>query len=107
MRGAFRYPATILFSAKTEKDIFELGHFKFLEKKYRNFKFIPTLTREKHEGYKSDRVTDLLPKLYSDLAYYSIYIAGSNSFVNDVSIVIRSLGAKEENIHIERFISVN
>jgi CDP-4-dehydro-6-deoxyglucose reductase len=104
-RGGFRYPAHILFSARFEKDIFDLGHFKFLEKKFRNFRFIPTLTREEKEGFKHGRVTKILPELYPDLAYYSIYIAGSNEFVNDVKALAFTLNAKEENVHVENFLS--
>jgi len=103
VRGGFKFPATILFSARTSTDIFDLGHFKFLERKFRNFKFIPTLTREKNPAFKSGRVTDLLPTLYPDLAYYSIYIAGSKEFVEDSKNTVLSLGAKEENIHLESF----
>ncbi len=102
-RGGFKYPAHILFSARTKEDLFELGHFKFLEKKYRNFKFIPTLTREKVEGFKQGRVTTILSELYPALDYYSIYIAGSTDFVNDVSELCLKLGAKSENIHLEKF----
>jgi len=102
-RGGFRFPAHILFSARTQADLFELGHFKFLEKKYRNFKFIPTLTREKVEGIRHGRVTSILSELYPALDYYSIYIAGSSDFVSDVSDLCLKLGAKPENIHLEKF----
>jgi CDP-4-dehydro-6-deoxyglucose reductase len=105
LRGGFRYPAHIIFSARTEKDIFDLGIFKYLEKKHRNFKFIPTLTREKSDKFQSGRVTELLPRLYPNLDNYSLYIAGSNEFVTDVKNLCLNLGAKEENIHLEKFIS--
>lgn len=105
MRGGFKYPAHIIFSARTEKDIFDIGHFKFLEKKFRNFKFIPTLTREKNKAYKQGRVTEILESLYPSLDYYSLYIAGSNQFVSDIKDVCLKLGAKEENIHLEKFMS--
>ncbi|MBP9680811.1 MAG: 2Fe-2S iron-sulfur cluster binding domain-containing protein [Bacteriovorax sp.] len=105
MRGGFKYPAHIIFSARTSQDIFDLGHFKFLEKKYRNFKFIPTLTGETNPAFKAGRVTTLLPTLYPDLAYYAIYIAGSSEFVRDVKALALSLGAKEENIYLESFLS--
>lgn len=104
-RGGFRNPAHILFSARTEKDIFDYGHFRFLERKFRNFKFIPTLTKESKEGFKQGRVTEILPGLYPDLSGHSIYIAGSTDFVNDVKKVVLSLNAIEENIHLEKFIS--
>lgn len=103
LRGGFRYPATILFSAKTKADFFDLGLFKFLEKKFRNFKFIPTLTQENDEHFQHGRITELLPKLYPDLQYYSLYIAGSVSFVADCKKMALALGAKEDQIHLESF----
>ena len=105
LRGGFRMPAHIVFSARTKNDIFDLGHFKYLQKKFRNFKFIPTLTREKSDEFKSGRVTELLPTLYPDLSGHSLYIAGSSEFVSDVTAVCLTLGAREENIHLEKFIS--
>ena len=105
LRGGFRYPAHILFSARYEKDIFDYGHFRYLERRFRNFKFIPTLTREQKENFKSGRVTTLLKDLYPDLSNYSIYIAGSTEFVNDVKVEALKLKAVEENIHLEKFMS--
>jgi CDP-4-dehydro-6-deoxyglucose reductase len=105
LRGGFRYPATILFSAKTKSDLFELGFFKFLEVKFRNFKFVPTLTQEKDSSLKEGRIPELLPKLYPNLQYYSLYIAGSPDFVQECRSKAIELGAREEFIHVENFFS--
>lgn len=105
MRGGFKYPVTILFSAKTKEDLFDLGQIKFLEKKFRNFRFIATLTEKKEEGFYDKRITDLLPQLFPDLTYYSLYIAGSADFVNATKAVALNCQAKEEHIHLEKFIS--
>jgi len=106
LRGGFRYPATVLFSARTKADLFDLGGFKFLERKYRNFKFKATLTQEKAEGHSRGRITQILPHLYPDLQYYSVYIAGSKEFVEDCKNVALHLGAKPENIHLEAFVQI-
>ncbi|RPJ74920.1 MAG: ferredoxin, partial [Alphaproteobacteria bacterium] len=107
LRGGFRYPATILFSAKTKEDVFEKGVFSYLESKFRNFKFKVTLTQEvaneENSGLLRGRIPSILPTLYPDLSNYSLYIAGSPEFVSDCAAACKSLGAKEQSIYTEGF----
>lgn len=103
MRGGFKHPATILFSASTENDLLEIGHFKFMEAKFRNFEFKATLTKEKKDGYLNGRIPEILPSLYQDLSKTSVYIAGSPEFVNACKNAVLKLGAKEDLIHEEGF----
>lgn len=107
LRGGFKYPATVLFSARTKSDLYEMGWFKYLSYKFRNFQFKHTLTGEANPGGLEGRVPDILSKNYPDLSHYSIYIAGSTDFVDSCSNKVRELGAKEENIHTEGFINQN
>ena len=104
LRGGFRYPATVIFSAKTRKDILEPGLFRFLEAKFKNFKFIPTLTQEKNEHIKHGRIPDILASLYPHLNYYDVYIAGNPEFVEDCKKKALELGAKPEQIYLESFL---
>ncbi len=103
LRGSFRYPATVIFSAKTEDDVFEKGIFSFLESKFRNFRFKPTLTQTKNSAYLSGRIPFLLPTLYPDLSKYSLYIAGTPQFVADCLECCQKLKARDEWIHTEGF----
>ncbi|MGB0452903.1 MAG: FAD-binding oxidoreductase, partial [Bacteriovoracaceae bacterium] len=103
-RGGFKKPATILFSAKTKKDLIELGHFSYLGKKYRNFKFHYTLTQEHNPGQLEGRLTDIIEEKYKDLSSTSIYIAGGKSFVDDCVQKVKELGAKDELVHREQFL---
>jgi CDP-4-dehydro-6-deoxyglucose reductase, E3 len=107
LRGGFKQPATVLFSAKTNKDLFGIGMFKFLESKFRNFDFKHTLTREKNESGFEGRITEILPDLYPDLSNYSIYMAGGPEFVEDCKALVKGLGAVEEFIFCEGFFSQN
>lgn len=102
LRGGFRNPATILFSCKTKNDLIDYGHFRYLETKYRNFKFKFTLTGEGEHDLKG-RIPKILPSMYPDLSGYSVYIAGSPEFVEECEKVAVSLGAKEDLIHKEGF----
>lgn len=105
LRGGFRYPATILFSAQNKDHVFDKGIFSFLETKFRNFRFKTTYTREKIEGELFGRIPDILADQYKDLSGTSIYIAGSTDFVEACTAKVKELGAKDELIHIEGFTS--
>lgn len=102
LRGGFKYPATVLFSAKKNEDLFELGLFKFLETKFRNFRFKYTLTGEEEAPLKG-RIQSLLPGLYPDLSSYDIYIAGNPDFVVDCKKTALSLNAKSDRLFTESF----
>ncbi|PLX36313.1 MAG: ferredoxin [Hyphomicrobiales bacterium] len=106
MRGGFRNPATMIFSARNKDDVYEEGMLRFLETKYRNFRFRTTLTRE-DGGDLSGRIPDILPGLFPDLSGHSIYIAGSPEFVDDCTVAVKKLGAKDELIHTEGFVGQN
>ena len=58
-RGGFKHPAEILFSAKTEDDLFEKDYLKYLEQKFRNFKFKYSLTRESNPKGFEGRLPEL------------------------------------------------
>jgi CDP-4-dehydro-6-deoxyglucose reductase, E3 len=103
LRGGFRQPATILFSAKTKDDLFDLGMFSYLESKFRNFEFKYTLTREENKDGLFGRIPDILPELYPDLSKFSVYIAGSPDFVESCKKVVKELGTTNDHIFSEGF----
>ena len=104
-RGGFRYPATIIYSSKTADEVFAKGHFKYLETKYRNFKFKTTTTQENNPNGYTGRIPDILSHDFPNLYDYSIYIAGSPDFVDDCKRKVLELNAQEEFIHTEGFFS--
>ena len=99
LRGGFKHPATIIFSARTQEDLLDIGHFKFLEKKFDNFTFKTTLTRDPETKGLKGRIPEILPGLYPQLSNFSIYIAGSVDFVKNCEDVVLRLGAQKEFIH--------
>lgn len=104
-RGGFGHPATVLFSAKTKDELFEVGYFKYLSKKFRNFKFNYTLTAQENPAGLEGRIQNLLPKHYPDLSQTSLYIAGPEDFVESCKQTCLELGAQAELIHTEGFTS--
>ncbi len=105
LRGGFKKPATVLFSAKKSTDLFEMGMFKFLETKFRNFRFKYTLTKEENPSGLSGRIQVVLPTLYSDLSTFDLYIAGNPSFVEACKALAIELNAREDRVFTEGFYS--
>ncbi len=94
---------TLLFSAKTKNELLDYGKLKYLEKKYPNFKYKYTLTREKNEGGLEGRIDKVLPSIIPDLSNYSVYIAGGISFVGGAKELALRLGVKEDLLHLEEY----
>jgi CDP-4-dehydro-6-deoxyglucose reductase len=103
LRGGFRYPAALIFSAPARADLYEIGLYRYLEAKFRNFRLHYTLTREDNPGGLTGRIPLILPGLFPDLSAHSLYIAGSPEFVEDCAAAAIALGAVKERIHTEGF----
>ena len=105
LRRGYSAPVALVFSARTKEDVYDSGLMAFWQMKHRNFRFIPTLTREQAPGMQHGRVPDLLPKLFPDLSGHSIFAAGSPAFVDACIVAAKALGAKDELLHTEGFFS--
>lgn len=104
LKRGHRNPVTLLFSAKTKKDLLGFGEMKYLESKYVNFKYKYTLTQESNkEAGLEGRIDKVLPQLLPDLNKYSVYIAGGVSFVGACKKTVESLGAQDDYIHMEEY----
>ncbi|MDZ7811496.1 MAG: 2Fe-2S iron-sulfur cluster-binding protein [Arhodomonas sp.] len=102
LRRGYRKPVTLLFSARTEADVYDRGLMAFWEAKHRNFRFLTTLTREEGGDFHG-RIPEVLPQQFPDLSEHSVFVAGSPEFVDDCLATARSLGAREELIHTEGY----
>ncbi len=102
LRRGFAYPVTILFSARTRADVYDLGLMEYWQEKYRNFKFLYTLTREKSDGFQG-RIPDILAEVVPDLSRHSVFIAGSPDFVDACVAKTKALGASPALIHTEGY----
>lgn len=103
LRGGFRHPATILFSARTKDDVYDAGLFAYLKVKFRKFDFKYTLTREANPGGLAGRIPDILPDLYPDLSGHSVFCAGSPEFVEGCKAAVKTLGLPDERFFAEGF----
>lgn len=105
LRRGYRPPVTLLFSARTEADVYERGLLSFWQARYRNFRVQTTLTGEERPGFLHGRIPAVLPGLFPDLSAHSVFVAGSPAFVEDCVSAARALGAKDELIHSEGYVS--
>lgn len=102
LRRGFRRPVTVLFSARTKADLYELGLLDYWIAKHRNFHYRTTLTREPGPDL-SGRIPAILPGLFPDLSGHSVFIAGSPGFVEDGRRAALALGAQSELVHVESY----
>ncbi len=103
LRRGFKKPVTLLFSARTNEDVYGRGMMAWWRTKHRNFDYKITLTREKAEGCLAGRIDTVLPGLFSDLSKHSIFVAGSPEFVDSCVEAVKKLGARKELIFTEGF----
>ncbi len=105
LRRGFRHPVTILYSARTDDDVFDEGLVAWWTAKHRRFDFRVTYTGdEPPEGARfTGRIPDMLDRLSTDLGRHAVYIAGSPDFVEGCVEAARSLGAADERIFVEKY----
>lgn len=91
----------LLFGTKTKSDILFHEEFLSLAKKYPNFHYTPTLTREK-ETWKgaTGHVQQHLPQ---DSQNKIFYICGLKELVLETKQLLLDRGADSTNIHFERY----
>jgi CDP-4-dehydro-6-deoxyglucose reductase len=104
LRRNYSAPVTLLFSARTADDVYAQGQLAYWKHMHRNFRSLITLTREQRGGMLHGRIPDILPGLFPDLSEYSVFIAGSPQFSDDCVKVVKQLGAKDELLHMEKFV---
>jgi CDP-4-dehydro-6-deoxyglucose reductase len=106
LRRGYRKNVEIIFSARTEADVYGRGMLAWWRTKHRNFDYKVTLTREQKEGFLHGRITELLPKLHPDLSGTSVFVAGGTAFVDNCMAVAKTLGAQAQLTHKEGFFEI-
>ncbi|MBU0460094.1 MAG: FAD-dependent oxidoreductase [Nanoarchaeota archaeon] len=89
----------LLFSVKKKEDLILHKELQELEKKYSNFIYLPTLTREEWDG-KTGRVQKHLPK---NLKEKTFYICGIKELVVSVKDLLLEEGVAPEKVKFERY----
>ena len=103
LRRNYRPPVTLLFSARSEEDVYRQGLMAWWKARHRRFRFLSTLTREKRDGHLHGRIPAILPGLFPDLSQHQVFIAGTPEFTEDCVAASVALGARREAIHTEGY----
>ncbi len=105
LRRGFTHPVTLLYSARSEADVFDEGLIAWWTAKHRRFDFRVTYTGDDvpADARFRGRIPDMLDQVSDDLSGHAVYIAGSPDFVDACADASRALGATEERIFVERY----
>lgn len=105
LRRGYKRPVTLMFSARTQEDLYDAGLMAYWEARHRNFTYRPTLTQQAPEGggQLCGRIPQLLPDLFPSLAGHSVFVAGTPAFVADCVAAAKRLGAPDALIHSEGY----
>jgi len=93
----------LVWGMRYEKDLFWQKEFEELERKYKNFKFILTLSKPSVSWQgRRGRVTDVLKEM-KILKGAEFYLCGSSVMVEDCQKILVGKGVNEEKIHFEKY----
>ena len=109
LRRGFKHPVTIVYSARTEDDVFDDGLIAWWTAKHRRFDFRVTYTGD--QPPENARFTGRIPHVLDDVAKgpggdltgRSIYIAGHPGFVDDCVAAVAARGVPDQQVFVERY----
>lgn len=94
----------LIFGVRKEEDIYYKELFEELQKKHKNFKFIPTLSKPS-DNWKGNRgyVQDWIKKNIKHNGQH-VYICGLVSMVEAVKSICAEIGFSQDQIHMEKYV---
>lgn len=100
-------PAKLIVSVRERREVFALEALSALARRYANFTFGFTLTREMDAGgpWLVGRVPEILAREQPDLSRTRVLIAGAPGFVDDVRAAALLRGAAPDAVAIDSFVS--
>lgn len=96
------HPVTLLISARSEEHVLARGLLAHWEAQYQNFRLVTTLTRSHTGGSLHGRIPDVLHEVIPDIGGCQVFIAGPPEFVEACLAAVRSGGAEEDHVRVER-----
>ena len=100
--GGLDLPFTVIFSARTERDVVDQDLFDSWSARAGHFRFVRTLTRS--DGAPPlGRIPDVLTDIVPDLTGHDVFVCGSPGFVKASANAARSAGAAAGQVHTEEF----
>jgi NAD(P)H-flavin reductase/ferredoxin len=98
-------PVTVLFGARSQKDLYALDEMAAYEKAWPNFRFVPVLSAADPSSPWDGRtglVTEHIPELLGGAT--SAYLCGPPAMIDSAIAVLRQRGIAETNLHADRFV---
>ena len=105
LRRGFTWGTTLIFSARTEADVFDQGLMAWWSRKHRTFRSIVTYTGAEPPATAefTGRIPTMLGQVFPSLEKHSIFIAGNPDFVEACKAACLALGAKPDLVHVEGY----
>lgn len=94
----------LVYGARYVKEIFYFEKLQKIAEKYNNFEFHPIVSRPEIKWNKQQgRVDHIINNLDIDFDKQNVYICGSPTVASSVKQLVKTLGTKENDIHLEAF----
>lgn len=103
LRRGYAEPVTVVAQAGEPQDLHGLGLLGYWQARYRNFRWMPTLTGPRVAGMRHGRIPDMLPELVVSLREHAVFIAGRPGFVTECLAAADALGADAGRMMREEF----
>ena len=106
LRGGLEAPIELMFSVRERRELFALETLAALARRFANFTYRITITREDSElpNFLRGRCTALLEREQPKLGGMRILIAGPPGFVDDCTAAVKACGAGPDAIAVDSFL---
>jgi NAD(P)H-flavin reductase/ferredoxin len=102
-------PATLLFGARTEHDLYALAEIQAIASQWRgSFRFIPVLSEASDDSpWTGERgwVTDHIPGVLDSSADVHAYLCGPPPMIDTAETLLKQHGVASAHIHADRFLT--
>jgi len=95
---------TLIFGVRYENELLYPEEWAELERKYKNFKFIPTISRPKSWTGEVGYVQDKLKKYITNPQGKEIYVCGLVPMIEGVQKAAEEIGFDKKKIHFEKYV---
>ena len=107
LAAGFSAPVTVVLSVRDREEILAMDAFSRIARRYGNFTWKVTLTREDPppgSRFITGRVPDMLHRVHGQLSHHTILIAGTPGFVDSCEARVLDLGAEPDQIAVDSFL---
>lgn len=107
LSSGFSAPVTVVLSVRDREEILAMDAFSRIARRYDNFTWKVTLTREvppPGSRFIAGRVPDMLHRVHGQLAHHTVLIAGTPGFVDSCQARALALGAVPDRIAVDSFL---